>query len=128
MRHLRLRFDMIYKGVYRDGIVIIQGEVDLRNGAVVDVNLRGGRGGRGSRSRGSGKAESKELTAAQIASLFKHNAWDLMRRAKVTKKQRMASLLAARGNWKDRPEWKGKSSAQVAAELRKQASRRGRDV
>ena len=116
---------MTYKGVYRDGIVIIQGDVDFRNGAVVDVNLRGRR--KSAKKKSSGKAEANQMTPAQIAGLFKDNAWDSIRRTKMTKKQRMATLLAARGTWKDRPEWNGKSSAQVAAELRTKASRRGRD-
>lgn len=30
---------MTYRGIYREGIVILEGEVDLRDGATVDVHL-----------------------------------------------------------------------------------------
>ena len=119
---------MSYRGIYRDGIVIIQGDVDLRNGALVNVNLRNGHRPEKARGRiaAAGKSKSKELTSRQVAALFKQNAWDKLR--PMTKKQRMSALLAAQGTWKDRPEWKNKSSGQVAAELRTRASRRGRDA
>lgn len=118
---------MTYKGVYRDGIVIIQGEVDLQNGATVDVNLRSTARPQTRRKPPSPRADAKKLTSAQIAALFRSSAWDLMRRTKMTKKQRIAAVLDARGTWKGRPDWKGKSSARVAAELRTRASRRGRN-
>lgn len=47
---------------------------------------------------------------------------------KMTKKERMAAIMAAAGMWKDRPEWKGKSSAEIATELRKRAAGRGRNA
>jgi len=34
---------MTYRGVYRDGIVVLQGDVDLRNGEPVDVNSTRGK-------------------------------------------------------------------------------------
>ena len=47
---------------------------------------------------------------------------------RMSKAERTAAIMAACGDWKDRPEWKGKSSAQIALELRKQAASRGRNA
>ncbi len=114
---------MTYKGVYRDGIVIIQGDVGLRNGSIVDVNLRA-QTKQPARTSGARKPKASR----DIDSLFKQNSWDQLHRNKMNKKERMAILLASRGVWKDRPEWKGKSSAEISTELRIQASRRGRNA
>jgi hypothetical protein len=46
---------------------------------------------------------------------------------KMTKKERLAAAAAARGTWKDRPEWKGMTAIQIAAELRRSALGRGRN-
>ncbi len=119
---------MTYKGIYRDGIVTLLGDVDLRNGATVDVNLRG-KGKPQARRKSSGaRPKAKKLTSAQIAAKSRPSAWDRMLQTKMTKKQRIAAVLAARGTWKDRADWKGKSTLQIAAELRTRASRRGRHV
>ena len=47
---------------------------------------------------------------------------------RLTKAERTAALDAARGSWKDRPEWKGMTSIQIAAELRRRTIRRGHDA
>ena len=52
----------------------------------------------------------------------------LARTGKMTKKERLAAVRAGYGAWKDRPEWKGMTSIQIAAELRRRSlSNRGRD-
>jgi hypothetical protein len=114
---------MTYKGVYRDGIVILQGDTNIQNGALVDVNLRGAK----RTAKSSARSKTIEHSTLILAATSTHNAWNSLLRTKLTKAQRMAALLAARGSWKDRPDFKGKSSAQAAAELRTKASRRGRN-
>lgn len=109
---------MTYRGVYRDGFVRLQGDVHLPNGSYVEVNPAleqrawkapgGFRRSRSSRNRGA-------------------TDWELATRKKLTRPQRVAAALAACGTWKDRPEWKGKSSARIAAMLRGRAARRGRN-
>jgi hypothetical protein len=99
---------MTYKGIYRDGMVTLLGEVHLRNGDAVDVNLRGKSGSR--RKASASRARTKKRA-----------------RTRMTKAERLAAVLAARGTWKGRPEWRGKSSAEVSTELRRRASRRGRN-
>ncbi len=119
---------MTYKGIYRDGIVTLLGDVDLRNGATVDVNLRGKAKPQPRRKSSAARPKSKKLTSARITAKSRSSAWNRMLQTKMTKKQRIAAVLAARGTWKERADWKGKSTLQVAAELRARASRRGRNV
>jgi hypothetical protein len=91
---------MTYRGVYRDGLVILEGDVNLRNGDHVDVNLRGSSG-----SARAGRAKSrKQVSKARVGK---------------GRAQPVHPLIALAGIWKDRPEWKGKSSVEVVAELRK---------
>ncbi|MEK6703975.1 MAG: hypothetical protein AABZ53_17085 [Planctomycetota bacterium] len=116
---------MTYKGVYRDGIVTLQGDVDLRNGAAVDVNLRSVPK-KSRRKTLSAKASAKRKATSNVAALFRANGWELLPQSKMTKEQRIAAALAVQGTWSDRPDWKGKSTVQIAKELRERASRRGR--
>jgi hypothetical protein len=90
---------MTFRGVYRDGVVIIDDPSGLRNGAVVEV-----------------------IQPARVAS----GASTKVRRKKATTKKGKDPLLALAGIWKDRPEWKGKSTLEVARALRKKAMGRDR--
>lgn len=118
---------MTSRGVYRDGIVTLRGDVDLRNGATVDVNLRS-LPKKSRRKALSAKASVKEKAASNVAALFRANGWGLLPRRKMTKEQRIAAALAVQGTWSDRADWKGKSTVQIAKELRERAprTRRGR--
>ena len=119
---------MVYKGIYRDGIVTLLGDVDLRNGATVDVNLRGV-SKRGARAiPRSPRAKANARTKTRDGPRSRSSAWDGKLKQKMTKKQRIAAILAARGTWKDRPDWKGKSTVEIATLLRQRASRRVRSV
>jgi hypothetical protein len=110
---------MTYRGIYRDGLVILDGDVNLHNGDHVEVNLRGGPSSpRAGRSRATKRPRSSK-GAKSLSRLLS---------ARLTKAQRIAAALAVRGDWAHRPEWRGKSSAQAAAELRQRAARRGRDA
>lgn len=97
---------MTYKGVYRDGIVVLQGDVDLQNGAHVEVNpTRDERRGRGERGLG----EARRARAGKVA--------------KAAKRSKSLGKLPGFGMWKDR--WpKSMSSADIARELREGVSRR----
>jgi hypothetical protein len=94
---------MTYRGIYRDGIVILQGDVDLRNGASVDVNAsRAGKGG----ARRVARAQTKPRKGDKSGKSSAH-----------------AGVLSGFGIWKDR--WpKSMSSAEIARKLRDQVSRR----
>lgn len=105
---------MTYRGIYRDGYVRLEGDVDLRNGTPVEVfSLRETRARR----------VSSKARRAKASRVSRKSEWEraMARAKKMTKKERMAAVMAAAGAWKDRPEWKGKSSAEIATELRKRA-------
>jgi hypothetical protein len=90
---------MIYTGVYRDGIVLLDGDVDLRNGARVEVLP----------TRRIGATKAKK------------------RAAKGTRAKSSADpLLKFFGMSKDRADWKGRSSAEIARELRRRVSTRAK--
>ena len=108
---------MTYRGVYRDGYVRLEGDNDLQDGARVEVSLEpDSRLPRTAAERLRAAAEGKAAAA-----LLKR-----LTSKRMTKAQRLAALDAAFGMYKDRPDWKGKSTVQIAAELRVRASRRGR--
>lgn len=46
---------------------------------------------------------------------------------RLTTRERIAIALAGCGAWKDRADWKGRSSASIAAEMRKRGARRIRE-
>lgn len=94
---------MTYRGVYRDGIVVLHGDVDLENGARVDVNpIRGG--GR--------KQAARSARAAKPA-----------KRTRSKGRGATSAALPGFGMWKDR--WpRSMSSADIARELRQRVSRR----
>jgi outer membrane protein assembly factor BamB len=96
---------MSYRGVYRDGIVVLEGEVDLRNGTTVEVNP----------ARGKGKGRRKVSSTPR----------------RDRKAAQVHPFIALAGLWKDRPEWRGRSSVEIVRELRRRspstrARRRGR--
>ena len=96
---------MTYKGIYRDGIVILRGEVDLQNGDPVEVNSAPPAKRTGTKS-GRTSAKSRKPVP-------------------TSKRSKSADKLPAFGIWKDR--WPSSmTSAQIARELREQASRRTR--
>lgn len=88
---------MTYRGVYQNGMVFFEGEVGLRNGDRVDVNPSR-KAGRRSSTKAKAKARGGKKPAA------------------------VHPLIALAGIWKDRPDWRGKSSVEVVAELRKSTS------
>jgi hypothetical protein len=94
---------MIYKGVYRDGIVVLHGEVDLQNGTPVNVNPAASRkSSKASRTRAESRAP-----------------------AKTKKNRKNASPLPGFGMWKDR--WPASmSSEEIARQFRRDVSRRTR--
>jgi hypothetical protein len=107
---------MVYRGIYRDGKIELDGAVDLRQGAHVDVflsqpdlnTLRRGK----LKSRAKKRRASSEKMTKGIPFL-------------KSKEARIAAVLAAYGTWADPPEWRGKSSGEISLELRRQGSRRG---
>jgi hypothetical protein len=89
---------MVYRGVYQDGVVVLEGEVDLRNGSRVEVQP----------ARRATTAESKKRAG----------------KGARTSAKSADPLLKFFGVWKDRADWKGRSSVEVAKELRRRAGRR----
>jgi hypothetical protein len=91
---------MTFKGIYRDGIIILEDATGLRNGTVVEVTR---------------PAKRTKAVAKPVAKGKKKPA---------TRRKRSAGSVAdwpAFGIWKDRADWKGKSSAEIARELREKA-------
>lgn len=101
---------MTYRGIVQNGIVIIENPDGLRDGTVVDVQPAGRRA-----------KKSRDLQPRPAASAPNRSA----KKAKALKSRaRRASgdpLFEAFGLWKNRPEWKGKSTIEIAAELRRKA-------
>jgi hypothetical protein len=96
---------MTYRGVYRDGVVIIQGDVSLRDGAQVEITET-----RTARTPSTTKKPREKKVTAK-------------RRTTTRKRDPLDGLI---GFWKDRPDWKGRSSIAIAAELRDKALGRRR--
>lgn len=93
---------MTYRGVYRDGIVILDTQVDLRNGEPVEVSPASHRPKKQARGAVARSKPSKDST----------------RRAKSA-----PATLPGFGMWKDR--WpKSMTSAEVSRRLRAEVSRR----
>lgn len=84
---------MTYRGVYRDGVVTLEGDVDLRNGAIVEVN-----------------AASTRRVAAASASTTKAR--------KPVRQKKKHPFIALAGIWKDRDDWRGKTSEEIVAGFR----------
>jgi hypothetical protein len=91
---------MIFKGIYRDGIIILEDATGLRNGTVVEVT----------RTAERAKAATKPTAKSKKKS--------------STRRKRSGGSVAdwpAFGIWKNRPDWKGKTSVEIARELREKA-------
>jgi hypothetical protein len=110
---------MVYRGIYRDGIIIPDDAAGLKNGEEVHffAAARSVSGSRRSDSRRSPRSTSPTAVTAAL--------WEALAAKRLTKKQRLAAAAAACGSWSNRADMKGKSSARIAADLRKRASRRG---
>ncbi len=77
----------------------------------------------GARAKRASKPTKKRSTKQTLDA--KIVAGLLAQSGKMTKAERLAAAAAVRGDWKDRPEWKGMSSVRIAAELRRRAFGRG---
>jgi hypothetical protein len=97
---------MMLRGTFRDGVIIPDQSDGLRNGDVVDIVRKRaakatGRNGTGARKNGGTK---KKGTKAKAGALFGF------------------------GLLKNKAEWRGRSSVEIAAELRKKVMRRAGSV
>ena len=89
---------MTFRGIVKNGVVVVEDATGLREGDVVEVARV--------RRVKPARARSKPGTAPK------------------ERAGRVADPLPGFGMWKDRPEWKGMTGAEVAAELRRGAFRR----
>jgi hypothetical protein len=89
---------MTYRGVYRDGIVTLDGDVDLRNGAVVEVNVPSTR-------RGGAARPSTIKTRGQV------------------RRKKTHPFVALAGIWEDRADWRGMTSEEIVESLRSRSSK-----
>ncbi len=90
---------MTYRGIYRDGVVVLQGDVEIPNGSVVEVN-------------------AKRTPAAKTKSA-------VARRARIAKQKPGSKLkppLPGFGAWKHRTDIG--NTADFARALRKRVSKR----
>ncbi len=94
---------MTFKGTFRDGVIVPEQTAGLRDGDVVDIRVR--------RLTATGKPR-KKTRSRPVGK-------------RMTAEQRLAAWRAVVGSWEDRPEWKGKSSAQIARDIRARAAARG---
>ena len=97
---------MTYRGVYRDGIVILQGDIELRNGASVEVN----------------ETPAKRPTAKSSSVSKKRSVSKKATRAKSPTRNPAKHPLPGFGAWKDRADIT--DSAAFARDLRRKVSRR----
>jgi hypothetical protein len=91
---------MTYRGVYRNGVVVIDGEVGWPDGASVEVRPAARRAKRGSNQRARPTSKAKRKPS----------------------EKKVDPIMALAGIWKDRPDWRGLSTLQVVAKLRERAS------
>lgn len=95
---------MTFRGVYKNGVVILEDATGLRNGETVDVQ----------RSKSSAVKAKKSATAKRVGKMSAKPS------IKGTRKP-----LPGFGAWKDR--WPADmSSVEVVAEMRREAARRRR--
>jgi hypothetical protein len=83
---------MTYRGVYRDGVIVLSGEVQLHDGDSVQVT----------RESRTGKVRPGKRTS------------------KSKKSKALHPVLKLAGIWKDREDWRGLSSVEVLELIRKQ--------
>jgi len=97
--------------------VRLEGDVDFRNGSCVAVSVV-----RKARKPFAAKpfAQTRSSKPKPKRPLSRwERAVDSVKR--MTKAECMDAVMAAGGVWKDRPEWKGMTPVQIAADSRKRA-------
>ena len=116
MSELRKRciyFYMTYRGIYRDGVVVLQGDVALQDGEAVEVNTaKPNRQPPATPNKKKLRSEAPQRRAGG-------------KTAKKTRTRKSIQDLAAFGIWKDRAEWKGLSTLEIMAQLRTHSLGRG---
>jgi hypothetical protein len=91
---------MTYRGIYRDGAIVLGETLDIPNGTPIEFDvLRRSRTKRRVAKKPSSK-KSKRMTA----------------------EERVAAFMKGFGVSRDREEWKGRSTADIARELRRKAA------
>jgi hypothetical protein len=106
---------MTFRGIFKDGVIVPGTDLGLRNGAEVEFELLRSRGGDAAGRRARARKRAPRRGAARVTS------------SKLTAAQRVALVLKFAGDWKKRADWKGRSSADIAAELRRRLARRDRN-
>jgi predicted DNA-binding antitoxin AbrB/MazE fold protein len=101
---------MTFKGTFRNGVIIPEEEVALREGEVVEITRPPLR----KRKPASRKAVARGLPTKKAGG----------KPTRMTAKRRLEVFLSAFGSMKNKPEWQGRSSAEIAREIRTRASRR----
>ena len=95
---------MTYRACYRDGIIIPSGDIELPNGAMFSFNI----------------VDSKPAAVRK----YKKKASKKSGRkspSQMTADERVSAFMAGFGILRDVPEWEGKSTVEIARELRKRA-------
>lgn len=93
---------MEFRGTFRDGVVIPDQTDGLRNGDVVRFI----------------PAKKRIKPSATASTRAKPS-----RTGKAVAKRRLDAFMSAFGCMKDRPDWKGKTTLEIVAELRKRTSK-----
>lgn len=100
---------MTYRGIFQNGVVIVENADGLRNGTVVDVQPA------------KRSTKSKRSVRPQRSAAVRSRPAKKTRRKGRARKAVGDPFIESFGLWKDRPEWKGKSTLEIAAELRRKA-------
>ena len=87
---------MTFRGVYRDGVIVPGGEINLPEGTRVEILVARTKRSRKVVRKAKKKTKTKRMTA----------------------EQRVAAFMQGFGISRDRPDWKGKSTQEIARELR----------
>ncbi len=107
---------MTFTGTYHNGMVILDNSKGLREGARVEVLPAHAKARRAAASKGNRSAMPRKSPPGAKPGAAS--------RAGPRAGKRQADAFAALcGMWKDRADWKGRSSADIARELRVAAAR-----
>jgi hypothetical protein len=95
---------MTYRGVYRDGVIVPGDALDLPEGSRFTFSIHGKADGPAPKTKKKVRTKSRKKTPSQM-----------------TPEERVALFMKGFGISRDVPEWQGRSTQDIARELRTKA-------
>lgn len=92
---------MTYRGVYRDGIIVPTDLLDLPDGARLSFSIMPQKSGSGSKRKAAPRRKGSKKKSSRMTSV-----------------ERVAAFMKGFGVSREVPEWKGKSTGEIARQLR----------